>query len=187
MSGTGSGINFKGVAEAQEKTMTRAGVIDVFTISDVKFDSTKNKGTYYCGVKFERKNDSFSHSFFLSEKAVGRLKSLIKAATGKELEEEVYEDQISKMLLGAKVALKVTGKIDTENGRAYPDLSFGGFAKPAEKIGDLSFSDQENDKNKEAEKVYAKGRTSEADGPDTSSKEKPAAGAGGATKDEDIF
>ena len=182
-----SGINFKGVEEAKDSTMTRPGTIDVFEIKEVKFETTKGKGTYYCGVTFARKNDNFRHSFFLTEKAVGRLKALIKAATGKVLEEEVFEDQIKVMLEGKKVALKVTGKVDETNGRGYPDLAFGGFAKDPSMVGELSFSDQENDKNKAALEAIAHARPEAADGAESEKTTAPAAGAPGTAKDEDIF
>src|SRR5690348_13578473 len=140
-----SGLNFKGVDEAKDLVMTKPGTIAVFNIEEVKFDSSKNKGTYYMGVKFSKKGDSFSHSFYLTEKALPRVKTLIKAVTGKVIEEELLEEQIKMMLTGKEVALKVIAKIDEENGRAYPDLGFGGFCKPVANISELVFNDKEEE------------------------------------------
>lgn len=158
-----SGLNFKGVDEAKETVMTAPGTIDVFTIKDVVFETTKNKGTYYMGVTFNNKSSEFKHSFFLSEKALPRVKSLVKHVTGKVLEEEVLEEQLIKMLKGKEVALKVTGKIDEENGRAYPDLGFGGFSKEKENIDQLFFTDKELELNKTAAAIRAAGNVASAD------------------------
>ncbi len=176
-------LNFKGVSEAKDSTMTKPGTISVFEIKEVKFDSSKNKGTYYMGVTFARKDDSFQHSFFLTEKALPRVKSLIKAATGTVVEDELLEEQLIKMLTGKKIALKVTAKIDDENGRAYPDLAFGGFAKPEAQVGELVFSDKEDDLNRTAAEIASRGDISKADKAEGA----PAAGAPAAGSDDPDF
>lgn len=150
-----AGINFKGVEEAKDKVGTKPGTIGVFKISDVKFDTTKNKGTYYMGVTFSRSGDEFSHSFFLSEKALPRIKSLVKNVAGVDLDSEVLEEKLIALLKGKEVALKVTARIDETNGRAYADLSFGGFSKPADKVGELAFSSKEEELNEKAKAIYA--------------------------------
>ena len=159
-----AGINFKGVEEAKERVMTRPGTIDVFDITEVKFDTTKNKGTYYMGVTFSRKADEFQHSFFLSEKALPRVVTLLKHAAGTELDSEVMEEKLIAMLKGKKVAMKVTAKFDEENGRAYADLSFGGFCKSPDKIKELAFTNKELELNKRAEEVFAAGTTAKPEG-----------------------
>lgn len=175
-----SGINFKGVEKAKESTMTRPGVIDVFEIKEVKFDTTPKKGTYYMGVSFSRKADNFSHSFFLSEKALPRVKSLVEYATGKSLEEELQEDQLIALLTGKKLGLKVTGKIDPENGRAYPDLSFGGFGCIAADVEKLVFNEVELEKNEKAKAALASASIANAESADS-----PMPAATPATKKED--
>ena len=149
-------ISFKGVEEAKERIMTPVGTIDVFTIEEVKFDATTKKGTYYMGVTFGRLTDSFNHSFFLSEKALPRVKSLCKVA-GKELgpEDELAEEQLKALLTGKKMALKVIPKFDEENGKVYPDLPFGGFAKTVDKKDELAFSDQEKANIAKAKQMIA--------------------------------
>lgn len=174
-------LNFKGVEEAKDNAFTEPGTKDVFRIKEVKFDTTPNKGTYYMGVTFARKSDSFSHSFFLSEKALPRVKTLAKAL-GKELDEELSEEQLIKFFEGKDIALKVTAKFDETNGRAYADLAFGGFCKPVEKLGDLEFTDREKDDIARAKEMRRKSTSSEADAP--SSKSTPATIAKG---DDEIF
>ena len=152
-----AGINFKGVSEVKEKTATRPGTIGVYKVTDVKFDTTKNKGTYYMGVTFSSNSDEFNHSFFLSEKALPRVKSLVKHVSGVELDAEVMEEKLIALLKGKEVALKVTARIDETNGRAYADLSFGGFSKPADQVSQLSFTAKEDELNARAAAIYASG------------------------------
>lgn len=150
-----AGINFKGVSEVKEKGATRPGTIGVYKISDVKFDTTKNKGTYYMGITFSSDADEFNHSFFLSQKALSRVVSLVKHASGTVLDSEVAEEKLIALLKGKQVALKVTARIDESNGRAYADLSFGGFSKPAAEVGSLAFTTKEEELNAKAAEIYA--------------------------------
>ena len=152
-------INFSGVEEAKERVMTTPGTIGVFSISNVEFGTTKNKGTYYMGVTFTRKEDEFQHSFFLSEKALPRVKSLVKHASGVELDTSVHEEKLITLLKGRNLAMKVTARFDDENGRAYPNLPFGGFCKAPERVGELSFSKAEQDDIKRAEHIRQSGAT----------------------------
>lgn len=180
-----SKINFKGVEEARESQMTEPGTIDVFTIKDVKFDSTKNKGTYYMGITFARTADSFNHSFFLSEKALPRVKSLVKhACSGKELDDELSEEQLIAMLKDREVALKVIPKFDEENGKVYPDLGFGGFCKDPDDVSKLAFNEREQADIKRAREMRSKSSTADADAP--TAKSAPTTKPGTVT-DEDIF
>jgi len=179
MSGT---ISFKGVEEAKEVLMTPPGTIDLFDIKEVKFDTTKNKGTYYMGVTFARKGDQFSHSFFLSEKALPRIKSLVKMATKEVLEDDLAEEQLKIKLEGKKIALKVTARFDESNGRAYPDLIFGGFGKSADRLSELVFTEQEMALNAKAKIARESASKPDADKPTPS-----AAATPGAKGDDDIF
>ena len=174
-----AGINFKGVVEAKDKLSTRPGTIGVFTISDVKFDTTKNKGTYYMGVTFSRSNDEFNHSFFLTEKSLSRIQSLVKHAAGVKLDSEVMEEKLIALLKGKNVALKVTARIDETNGRAYADLGFAGFCKDADDVGSLVFSSKEEELNKKAAEIYAS-YSSKADAP-------TATAAVASTTEDEIF
>jgi hypothetical protein len=180
------GINFKGVEEAKEKVMTRPGTIGVFKISDVKFGTTKNKGTYYMGVTFSRKEDEFQHSFFLSQAALPRIVSLVKHAAGVKLDDDnVLEEKLITLLKGKDLALKVTGRIDETSGRAYADLSFGGFSKEPARIDELAFSQKEIELNHLADKAYAAGAAAKPEAATTTS------GVAGAipppVSDEEIF
>jgi len=162
-----SGISFAGVEEVSDIQYTRPGVIDVFEIEKVEFGNTKNKGTYYMGVTFKRKADQFSHSFFLSEKALPRVKTLVKNATGIVIKDDevVYEEQFVKMLTGRKLGLKVTGSVDETSGKWYADLAFGGFCKPAANVSDLAFTSDEEEKNRQAAIAATKAATKSADAP----------------------
>jgi hypothetical protein len=188
---TAGKLNFKGVEEAKETVMTEPGTKDIFDITEVKFDSSKNKGTYYMGVTFSRKADKFNHSFFLTEKALPRVKSLVKYATGKELDDELSEAQLIKMLEGRKIALKVTAKFDETNGRAYADLPFGGFGKTPDELEALEFTDREKADIAKAKEMRSKANTSEADGPTTkgtgSAPASKPASSGAGKADDDIF
>jgi hypothetical protein len=175
-----SGFNFKGVEEAKGGSLTRPGTIGVFKISEVKFANSEQKGTLYMGVTFSRKEDEFSHRFYMSEKALGRVKSLIKHAVGAELNDEnVTQERLIAMLTGKEVALKVTGRVDEANGKAYPELSFGGFCADADKASDLSFSSKEEELNAQAKAVQAAGATAKPEG--------AAPAATGAPVEEEIF
>jgi hypothetical protein len=188
MSTTPGKLNFGGVEEAKETVMTEPGTKDVFEITEVKFDSSKNKGTYYMGVTFSRKADKFNHSFFLTEKALPRVKSLVKYATGKVLEDELSEAQLIKILEGRKIALKVTAKFDETNGRAYADLPFGGFGKAPEELDQLEFTDRELGDIKKAKEMRANSSTAAADGPTAKGASAPAGSKPAAGKaDDDVF
>jgi hypothetical protein len=167
------GISFKGVEEAKDRVMTRPGTIGIFKISDVKFGQSEKKATYFMGVTFSRKEDEFSHRFYLSEKALPRVVSLVKAASGTILDgDDVSEEKLIALLKGKELAMKVTGRIDEENGKAYADLSFGGFCKDTAEIGELVFNHKEEDLNAQAAKVYAEGAKAKPEGATP-----PAAGA----------
>lgn len=169
-----AGINFSGVEEVKSRTSTKPGTIGVFTITDVKFNSTPNKGTYYMAVTFSRDDDDFRHSFFLTEKALSRVKTLVKHAAAVELDGEVLEEKLIALLKNKQVALKVTARIDEANGRAYPDLSFGGFSKSAADVGSLSFTSKELELNANAKTINS-----------STPAEKPAAAT--APAEEEIF
>jgi hypothetical protein len=160
-------LNFKGVEETKDIVSTSPGTKDVFTIKKVVFESSKNKGTMYMGVTFNNKASEFTHSFFLSEKALPRVKSLVKHAVGKELDDEVSEAQLIAMLTGKQVALKVTAKFDDANGRAYADLPFGGFAKAPSLIDELVFTPKEEAENKRAIEIRSSGSSTKPEEPST--------------------
>ena len=175
-----SGFNFKGVEEAKGGSLTRPGTIGVFKISEVKFANSEQKGTLYMGVTFSRKEDEFSHRFYMSEKALGRVKSLVKHATGAELNDEnVTQERLIAMLTGKELGLKVTARIDETNGKAYPDLVFGGFCSDADKVSDLSFSNKEEELNAQSKAIYAAASTAKP--------EDAAPAATGTPVEEEIF
>ena len=163
-----SGINFKGVEEAKDKMITRPGTIGVFTVSDVKFANSEQKGTYYMGISFSREEDEFNHRFYLSQKALGRVVSLVKHAAGVKLEDDnVLEEKLIALLKGKKIGLKVTARIDEENGKAYADLSFGGFASDPDKVSELHFNTKEEELNARAKAIYESAASAKPEEPAT--------------------
>lgn len=161
-----SGFNFKGVEEAKGGSLTRPGTIGVFKISEVKFANSEQKGTLYMGVTFSRKEDEFSHRFYMSEKALGRVKSLVKHSNGGvELNDEnVSQERLIAILTGKEIGLKVTARIDEANGKAYPDLVFGGFCSDPDKVSELSFSNKEDELNAQSKAIYAAGSAAKPEG-----------------------
>jgi hypothetical protein len=178
------GINFKGVAEAQANNITPWGVVDVFTIKSVEFNPSKKKGTLGMDVVFEREQDSFKHTFYLSEKALPRVVHLVKHAVGKDLDDDLSEEQLKAMLTGRKVGIKTSAKIDTDNGKAYTDLSFGGFACAPSEISTLKLNNSEQSLCKEAENIRNSGSRNDADSASGSGKSTPPAGSPAKTDDD---
>lgn len=135
-------FNFNNVDEASENSYTEPGTIAVFTIAEVKFDTTQN-GKDYMEVKFdESPTASMTHRFYMSEKALPRVQSLYKAVVGAPLQgENITEQQIIAALTGKQVALKITGRL--YEGKIYSDLPFGGFCKAPNLIGELAFTQRE--------------------------------------------
>lgn len=183
-----SGFNFSNVEEAREIGMTPPGTIDVFKIKEVTFDSTKVKSTYYMKVVFNRKQDQFNHSFFLSEKALPRIKSLVKHASGTILSgASVQEEELIRLLVGKDIALKVTGKIDEANGRAYADLSFGGFSKEPTRISELFFRDEEVELNEKANKIRSAATAAKPDAEEGIGEGTSAPATGEVSEKDEIF
>ena len=122
-------LNFNGVQEAQGGDMVLPGTKAIFTVAEVESGESSQKGTPFLKVKFVANDGaSFTHSFYLVEKALSRLQHLWKHThAGQELSGNVSIEALVTGLKGKKVALKVTGRIGS-NGKTYPDLSFGGFA-----------------------------------------------------------
>lgn len=134
-------FNFDNVPEASEKGLTDPGTKAVFTITKVEFDTSKN-GKDFGEVTFDEGQSSFWHRFYMSEGAVSRMQTLYKAALGVPLSGDVNEEQIKAALTNKRVALKVIGRVGTD-GKGYPDLSFGGFAKPEAQLAELEYTPKE--------------------------------------------
>jgi hypothetical protein len=184
-----AGISFKGVGEAKDRVMTRPGTIGVFKITDVKFGQSENKGTYFMGVTFSRKEDEFNHRFYLSDKALPRVVSLVKVASGVVLDgDDVTEEKLTALLKNKELAMKITGRIDSTNGKAYADLSFGGFCKDPAEIAELVFNHKEEELNALAEKAFAQAASAKPEGAAPAAGESVLAEPGAAPKvDEEPF
>jgi len=137
-------LNFDNVQDAQSSNMILPGTIGIFTIKDVEAGVTPNSKEYL-KVTFENENGSFSHSFYLSEKALPRVQHLwMKSHNGEMLKGEIEINAIVAGLINRKVGLKVGGTISNK-GKTYPDLAFGGFASlpTQEDLANLKFSARE--------------------------------------------
>lgn len=143
-------FDFEGV-QAASGSMTMPGTIGVFTIEKVEFVKSTQKQTtgmkhiYRC--KSSRAEDgtlvpeesSFNHTYWMSHAALGRVQYLSKVLFDKEFEGQITETQLVATFEGKDIALKVTGQVNEEKGKGYPDLPFAGFAKKAsEFIADTS-------------------------------------------------
>lgn len=155
-------LDFTEVEEAEGSNMTVPGTIAKFKITEGEFVSSKEKGTP--GLRFtftEQEGSSFGHSFWLTAKALGRIKHLVKHAAKAELSGTLTPAQIIAMVKGKIVPLKVTAQINHEQGRVYPDLPFGGFA--ADTVEELSFTAKEKEVIENGKNVQAKTNISNAD------------------------
>lgn len=155
-------MNFDNIETASERIMTQPGTIGVFKIAKVEFGESKQKGTKYLKMIFEDKNSSFNHSFYMVEKALSRLQSLAKAVLGAELRGDNSNEQLIAKFTGKQVALKVTGQV-SDQGKGYPNLSFGGFCKPAGEVQFLEFNSKEDEEIEAAKAAMARNTTATAD------------------------
>ena len=136
-------LSFEGVDEAEGGSMTAPGTIGKFKINTIEFTTANNeKKTPGLKTEFVGEDDSsFTHTFWLSTKALGRVKHLAKHFAAKELTGPVTTAQLMEMLRGTSGFLKVTAQINEDKGRAYPDLPFAGFANTVE--AELKFNNKE--------------------------------------------
>jgi len=167
-------LDFTGVEEAEGSNMTQPGMITIFKIIEGEFLSSKEKGTPGIKLTFvEKDGSSFTHNFWLTAKALGRVKHLVKYAANQELSGNIMPSQIIAMVKDKKLPLKVTAQINTQNGRVYPDLPFGGFS--AEKVEDLTFTVKENEEIAKGKALASENHVSNSDA------ETPTAGTPAAT------
>lgn len=135
-------FDFTGVEAASEKTLTSPGTRAVFKCSEVKFDISQN-GKDFMEVTFDNNSSSFRHRFYMTEGAYPRVQFLHKAIyNGDELTGAVNETQLIAKFKDKEVALKVGGRVGND-GKGYPDLGFGGFAKHPTRLAELEYSTAE--------------------------------------------
>ena len=178
-------LNFDGIDEAEGSNMTQPGMIAIFKVTEGEFISSKEKGTP--GIKctfLEKEGSSFTHNFWLTAKALGRIKHLVKHAAKQTLSGTVLPSQIIAMVKDKKLPLKVTAQINTQNGRIYPDLPFGGFS--AETVEELVFTAKENDEIAKGKALASENNVSNADA-ETSATNTPAQDTPGSQQEADEF
>lgn len=145
-------FNFEGTTgEAQDIQYTDPGTIDVFSIEDVKFD-TYSTGTPYMQMDFKSDEaGQFNHRFVLrgkdaetTVKVLERIQHVHKTLFGEIISGDASTDKLKNAFKGKKIALKVVGRI-ADDGKVYADLPYLSFAaKPAD-IGELSFTNKQNE------------------------------------------
>lgn len=164
-------LNFDGVDVTADKSITRPGTIDVFKITSLKVESSKNTNTPYIKVQFENQDSSFNHSFFLAgkdpdktKKVLARVQTLLVAIGGESnrLSGKVTSEQLTAKLLNKEVALKVSGEVSS-NGKGFPTLSYAGFCKSKEEVEFLKFTKDEQTAIDEALEAIQNSRSSNAD------------------------
>lgn len=166
-------LNFKGVEEAG-RPLTSPGTKDVFTLKSVVFGASKEKGTASMTVEFIQRNElsGFKESFYITEKAMGRIQHLVSRTTGTKLDGDVTEEQMIAKLQGKKIGLKVIGRVG-QDGNGYPCLPYGGFACKPEEVNNLEFTPQEQNAINAALKAAEEARSKGADSEGSSSSSSP--------------
>lgn len=130
-------FDFKNAQIPESSARLTPGVYSL-TATAAEGGTSPNKGTEYVEVTFSGKAGSLKEKFFLTEKAIGRLKYLHQAIYEKDLErvfnkaEEIvaYFDKLFK----AKAVEKqfIVGGKEAADGRVFTNLPFGGFIVPDE-------------------------------------------------------
>jgi hypothetical protein len=137
-----SELNFDGINEAEEMNIVAPGTIALFQVIKGEKKSNAN-GKDYLELTFQQDTGSeFRHQFYLSKGALPRIQHLYKAITGNKIEGAMTVEGLVQAFKSKKFAMKVTGRVGN-NGKSYCDLSFGGFAAPADKLNELSFTPKE--------------------------------------------
>lgn len=162
-------------AAAEGRPMTSPGTISVFSVEEIEFKE-KEDGKEFFEITFGRLEDSFREYFYLTEKAAERFVYFWgKVMDGAAMPES--EVGIITALKGKKIALKVTGSVNSSSGKGYPGLPYSGFARPESLLSELAFSN--NEKGKIAAAIEAQTQSSIA-----SPTSAPAAMAATATEDQ---
>ena len=141
-------LGFDGVEEAVNtfKERIEPGVHEIKILSVTGEENTNGKA--YVSIKCENLEGTRSHEEKMwattpaaLDMTAGKLKHLIKAATGKEIKGTLSVEVVNKVLVNQKVRVKFTCEESEYNGEIYLKTSFGfkGFAEslsvPADKTG----------------------------------------------------
>jgi len=134
-----SNLNFDNVPD-KGAGFVQPGTIDIFKIAEVEVGAAKT-GTPQIKVTFKTKGgDSLINFFAWTQKAAVNINHLVKNATGEKLTGDTTLEAVAAQLRGKKLAMKVTGRIATTNGRGYADLPFASFGAPADQKDSLVFT-----------------------------------------------
>jgi hypothetical protein len=167
-------FDFSGSKAAEELILTLPGTIGIFNIGKIEFGESKDKKTPFMKLVFDAKmvregdkmvpqKSSFNNSFYLTAGAMDRLQYVHKVLYGTEMTGVIDTATLTQKFLNKEIALKVTGQINTTNGKGYPDLGFAGFAKKPSEIDQLSFSKKEEALNAKVNEAIIHGGSDNAD------------------------
>lgn len=168
-------FDFSQSKAAEELVLTLPGTIGLFKTSKVEFGESKDKGTPFMKLTFESSKikdeagkmvdhkSSFNHSFYLTGGAMDRIQYLHKVLYGAEMTGTIDTVTLTQKFLNKDLALKVTGQINTSNGKGYPDLIYAGFAKKPAEIDQLTFSKKEAADNARTNDAIINGGAANAD------------------------
>lgn len=163
-----SNLNFDNVAD-KGAGFVQPGTIDIFKIEDVEVGAAKT-GTPQLKVTFKTKEgDSLINFFAWTQKAAVNINHLVKNATGEKLTGDTTLEVVAAQLKGKKLAMKVTGRIATTNGRGYADLPFASFGAPVDQLDTLKFTAGEQAKIDSANAATGSPAAADADASPTAS------------------
>jgi len=158
-----SNLNFDNVAD-KGAGYVQPGTIDIFKITEVEVGAAKT-GTPQLKVTFKNEaGDSLMNYFAWTQKAAVNINHLVKNATGEKLTGDTTLEAVAAQLRGKKLAMKVTGRVATTNGRGYADLPFASFAAPVDQLDTLKFTAGENAKIAEANAATGSPAAADSDG-----------------------
>jgi hypothetical protein len=134
-------------------TINKADIYEgeIISVRDVESDQAGNPINPYVEVKFRSSDGVLTESFYVSEKAVVRLRVLWFQATGTEISGTIDTKKFQQ-LVGVKGYFKVVPSIDT-TGKVRFKLPFDRFFSVNRRA--LVFSKTEKDLVEQAEKILA--------------------------------
>jgi len=106
----------------------------------------------YLGVLFETKAGTHYEKFYVSEKAVSRLKELWTSLMDSDLAERV-ESSLFQQLVGKKVSFMLVPTISGSNGKVYYNCPFANFIRLEEYGNTLKFSAKQKETIAEVAKL----------------------------------
>lgn len=132
-------INLSGVQAAESNSSSFKFVapgVQTLTISKVEEAKVGDKPVLQVTFDSKEAGASFSHRFFLTEKALPRVQYLIEKFTGRPLEGSFTIEALSAILVGKSQVCVVDGEVRPREkdgkvyNNTYPTLRYAGFVNP---------------------------------------------------------